>query len=107
MKDSERRSGVARQLILRVIETALQERQQHLAAAKDNGSNNSNRQQLTAETDGRVRVYDEFTPFCYTTETNVASKRLFESLGFESRFDIDWIVWKPTARHKSNRNIEN
>ena len=94
MKDCERRGGVGRQLIRSVVETAVEERQQRSAAAAHDGSG----QAVEVETDGRVRVYDEYTPFCYTNDSNAASRRLFESVGFEHRFDIDWIVWKPTAR---------
>ena len=95
--DSERRSGVGRQLIRHVVELALHDRQQHSAAAEKAGSSKDSEQPAAVGTDGRERVYDEFTPFCYTTDTNVASIRLFQSVGFETRFDVDWIVWKPTA----------
>ena len=97
VKDSERRSGVARQLIQRVVEVAVAERMQPRAAAAHSGNDGGQQQ---ADTDGRVRVYDEHTPFCYTTDNNAASRRLFESLGFEYRFDVDWITWTPLARDK-------
>ena len=109
MLSSERRSGVGRQLIRHVVERALEDRQrqrQQQQTAKACNSNHISGQQRTAgtETDERVRVYDEWTPFCYTNESNAASKGLFESLGFETNFQIDWITWKPTVRYRSANN---
>ena len=82
VQDSERRSGVGRQLIRAVVDIALHDRQQHSTAAADSSCVKASPWLVEAETnDERVRVYDEYTPFCYTDRAQCAVEAPVRQLG--------------------------